>query len=83
MKNLWPVLVVAALAYAFYTGWNPLAGMMPAPRQPNTQAGGAAVVRQVEQMPQAMNDFGGGARSSAAGALNAARQGVQHGGSEQ
>jgi hypothetical protein len=76
-KNIWPLLVLGALGYAYYTGWNPLAGVVPAPgHSPGTQAGGPAVVREIEQMPQALQEIPN-LSGSAAGPAKAARQAAQ------
>lgn len=78
-RNIWPILILAGLGYAYYTGWNPLGGWVPAPTHPgNMQAGGPAVVREVEQMPQAMHDMPDVSGSSA-GPAQAARQAAQRG----
>lgn len=76
-KNIWPILVLGALGYAYYTGWNPLPGWLPAPAHPpGMQAGGPAVVREVEQVPQAIHEMPD-TSTSAAGSAQAARQAVQ------
>lgn len=76
-RNIWPILLLGAFGYAFYTGWNPLAGWLPEPRHaPGTQAGGPAVVREVEQMPQALQEMPN-VTGSAAGPAQAARQAAQ------
>ena len=76
-KNIWPILVLGALGYAYYTGWNPLAGWLPAPAHaPGMQAGGAPVVREVEQAPQALQEMPD-VSGSAAGPAQAARQAAQ------
>ena len=58
MKNLWPLLLLGAVGYAFYSGM--FADMMPEAPHSNGTAGGPAVVRQVEQMPDMMHDMAGG-----------------------
>ena len=76
-KNIWPILLLAALGYAYYTGWNPLAGGPPAPmHRPGMQAGNPGVVREVEQVPQAIQDMPN-VSGSAAGPAQAARQAAQ------
>ncbi len=76
-KNIWPILLLGALGYAYYTGWNPLAGWMPERgRPPGTRAGGPAVVREAEQMPRALVDMPN-VTGSAAGPAQAARQAAQ------
>jgi hypothetical protein len=77
-KNIWPILVLGVLGYAYYTGWNPVAGWLPEPRRsPGTQAGGPAVVREVEQMPQQALQEMPNVTGSAAGPAQAARQAAQ------
>ncbi|MFI5394601.1 MAG: hypothetical protein ACHQ9S_03620 [Candidatus Binatia bacterium] len=76
-KNIWPILVLGAMGYAYYTGWNPLAGRLPVPaHSPGTQLGGPAVVREVEQVPQALQEMPN-VTGSAAGPAQAARQAAQ------
>ena len=76
-QKIWPILVLGALGYAYYTGWNPLAGRLPGPvHPPGTQAGGPAAVREVEQAPQAVQEMSN-MTDSAAGPARAARQAVQ------
>jgi hypothetical protein len=70
-KNIWPLLILGAVAYAYYTGWDPLAGMAhPTQMSPGTQAGGPAVVREVQQAPLMMQDMA--ADGSGAGSAQAA-----------
>ncbi len=76
-KNIWPILVLGALGYAYYTGWDPLSGRLPAPpHHPGMQAGDPAVVREVEQVPQAIHEMPN-VSGSAAGPAQAARQAAQ------
>jgi hypothetical protein len=76
-KNIWPILLVGGLAYAYYTGFNPLRGRMPAPTYPpGMQAGGAGPVREIEQVPQAIQEMPD-VSTSAASTARAARDVVQ------
>jgi hypothetical protein len=76
-KNLWPILVLAGLAYAYYTGWHPLAGRIPAPSQAQgRQAGGPAAVRAIQEVPQAIQEMPD-VSTSAASTARAARDVVQ------
>jgi hypothetical protein len=76
-KNIWPLLLVGGLAYVYYTGFNPLRGMMPASTHPpGMQAGGAAPVREIQRVPQAIHEIPDVSRS-AAGTAQAARDVVQ------
>jgi len=76
-KNIWPVLVLGGLAYAYHTGWNPFAGLAAAPTHPpGMQAGGAAPVREIQQVPQAIQEMPD-VSTAAAGTARAARDVVQ------
>lgn len=41
-RNIWPILLLGAFGYAFYTGWNPLAGWLPVPAYSLGRQAGAA-----------------------------------------
>jgi hypothetical protein len=76
-KKIWPILVLGALGYGYYRGWDPLAGWLPAPAHPpGMQAGGPAVVREVQEVPRAIQEMPN-MSGSAAGPAQAARQAVQ------
>ena len=78
-KNIWPLLLLGAVGYAYYTGWDPLQDIVrptsPSPHSQTTQAGGPALARQAQQMPQMMHDIGGEVASG--GPAQAARAAAQ------
>jgi len=81
-KNIWPLLILGAAAYALYTGWNPFPGGDSEDAEVverSAGAGGPAGVREIQQMPDAISDHGravhnsGGSASGGRAAKDRAR----------